>query len=74
MLLVCDNGPGIDPQQRERVFERFYRDVNHSSTVQGSGLGLSIVKRIADIHHAQIVLGEPDQGEGLVFKVVFPQA
>jgi two-component system sensor histidine kinase QseC len=74
VLLVCDNGPGIDPQQRERVFERFYRDVNHSSTVQGSGLGLSIVKRIANIHHAHIVLDEPDEGDGLIFKVVFPQA
>ncbi|HBE92731.1 MAG TPA: hypothetical protein DDW55_09455 [Gammaproteobacteria bacterium] len=74
VLLVADNGPGIDSQQRERVFERFYRDVNHSSSVQGSGLGLSIVKRIADIHHAQIVLDEPDQGDGLIFKVVFPQA
>lgn len=74
VLLVCDNGPGIDPQQRERVFERFYRDVNHSSTVQGSGLGLSIVKRIADIHHAQIVLDEPDEGDGLIFKVIFRQA
>ncbi|MBG7602832.1 MAG: sensor histidine kinase N-terminal domain-containing protein [Gammaproteobacteria bacterium] len=74
VLLVCDNGPGIDPQQRERVFERFYRDVNQASTVQGSGLGLSIVKRIADIHHADIVLDEPDEGDGLIFKVVFPQA
>ena len=74
VLLVCDNGPGIDPQQRERVFERFYRDVNQASTVQGSGLGLSIVKRIADIHHAQIVLDEPDEGDGLIFKVVFPRA
>lgn len=74
VLLVCDNGPGIDPQQRERVFERFYRDVNHSFTVHGSGLGLSIVKRIADIHHAQIVLDEPEQGDGLIFKIVFPQA
>jgi len=71
VLLVCDNGPGIDPQQRKRVFERFYRDVNHSSSVHGSGLGLSIVRRIADIHHAEITLGEPDHGSGLIFKVRF---
>ena len=74
MLLVCDNGPGIDPQQRKKVFERFYRDVNRSSSVQGSGLGLSIVRRIADIHHAEITLGEPDQGSGLLFKVRFPHS
>lgn len=74
VLLVCDNGPGIDPQQRKRVFERFYRDVNHSSSAQGSGLGLSIVRRIADIHHAEITLGKPDQGSGLIFKVSFPHA
>lgn len=74
MLLVCDNGPGIDPQHRQRVFERFYRDVNHASSVQGSGLGLSIVRRIADIHHAEITLGEAEQGDGLVFKVSFPHS
>ena len=74
VLLVCDNGPGIDPQQRQMVFERFYRDVNHSSSVQGNGLGLSIVRRIAEIHHAEITLGEPDQGSGLIFKVRFPHS
>lgn len=74
LLLVSDSGPGIDPQQRQKVFQRFYRDVNHASTVQGSGLGLSIVRRIAAIHHAEITLGEPEQGEGLIFKISFPRS
>jgi two-component system, OmpR family, sensor histidine kinase QseC len=72
VLRVSDNGPGIDPRKRQRVFERFYRDVNHSSSVYGSGLGLSIVRRIADIHHAEIRLEEPEQGSGLIFEVRFP--
>ena len=74
LLIVADNGPGIDPESRDRVFERFYHDIRHSSLVRGSGLGLSIVKRIADIHHADIVLDAPDQGSGLIFQVAFPRA
>ena len=69
-LVVADTGPGIAPDERERVFDRFYRGENAGET--GSGLGLSIVKRIADAHHASIALGSPDQGSGLVVRVTFP--
>ncbi len=58
---VCDNGPGISPELREDVFKRFVRaNQNHET---GSGLGLSIVQRIAELHHAAIHLGEsPERG------------
>jgi len=71
-LGVIDTGPGITPEDRERVFDRFYRgEVNEES---GSGLGLSIVKRIADAHRATIALDAPADGPGLVVRVHFPIA
>ncbi len=48
---VIDNGPGIDPEQRERVFERFHRtDEARARVAGGAGLGLPIVRAIADAH------------------------
>jgi signal transduction histidine kinase len=67
---VTDSGPGIPPEERARVFDRFYR--LPGTNVQGSGLGLSIVKQIADAHRATIELGEPDHGTGLRVTVRFP--
>jgi two-component system OmpR family sensor kinase len=70
MLVVADTGPGIAAAERERVFDRFYRgEVNEES---GSGLGLSIVKRIADAHGAAITLDAPREKTGLVVRVTFP--
>lgn len=68
-LSVSDTGPGIPADDRARVFDRFFRG-DHGGP--GSGLGLSIVKRIADAHHATITLGEPADGTGLVVRVFFP--
>lgn len=64
VLRVTDNGPGIPEHERSRVFERFYRigGDRHASNTTGSGLGLSIVRQIADLHHAQIELVTPSQG------------
>ncbi len=53
---IADNGPGIPWEFREDVFKRFYRP--EDTRESGSGLGLSIVKRIADLHHAVIHLDE----------------
>ena len=69
-LSVTDNGPGIPVEDRERVFDRFFRGSDQHE--QGSGLGLSIVKRIADAHHAVIDLDDAPQGSGLVVRVHFP--
>lgn len=52
LLAVEDSGPGIAPEERERVFDRFYRVLGTS--VDGSGLGLAIVQEIAHRHHATI--------------------
>jgi two-component system OmpR family sensor kinase len=70
VLAVQDTGPGIRPEERARVFDRFYR--LPGSGVEGSGLGLAIVKQIADAHGAAIALGEGDGGRGLRVTVAFP--
>jgi two-component system OmpR family sensor kinase len=69
VLSVADSGPGIPPDERRRVFDRFYR--SRVSAETGSGLGLAIVKAIADRHGASIELGESPLG-GLLASVRFP--
>lgn len=70
VLIVDDSGPGIPPEEREKVFERFYRSPE-SRAMPGSGLGLAIVKQVMDRHGATIVAEESDDG-GARFRVVFP--
>lgn len=71
VLMVCDTGPGIALEDRERVWERFYRVSGHGAI--GSGLGLSIVRRIAELHQAVVALEcEPD-GHGLTVRFRFPR-
>jgi two-component system sensor histidine kinase QseC len=71
-LSVSDSGPGIPPEERERVFNRFHRLAGQEK--EGSGLGLSIVARIAERHGATIRLSERDGGVGLRVSVEFPAA
>jgi len=72
VLQVSDTGPGIPMQERERVFEAFYRTLGTGET--GSGLGLSIVKTIADRIRAKVHLSETDEiaHTGLRVQVVVP--
>lgn len=69
VLAVADNGPGIPEAERARVLERFYR-LDKSRTTEGSGLGLSMVKAICELHDAAIELS--DNRPGLRVTVVFP--
>lgn len=61
---VCDNGPGIADEEKERVFERLYR-VDKSRTDGGLGLGLSLAKAVAGLHHGSITLYDADPGLGV---------
>jgi two-component system sensor histidine kinase TctE len=63
-LEIEDDGPGIPPDQRERVFERFYR-LPHNSDSEGSGLGLSIVQALGKRLGATIGLEAPASGRGV---------
>ena len=65
---VADNGPGIPADEREKVLRRFYR-LEKSRTTPGNGLGLSLVKAIADLHGATVTLA--DNGPGLRVAVRF---
>ena len=70
-LTVSDDGPGIPPEERERVFDRFYRRAGTTPT--GSGLGLSIVRSIAEAHGARLTLAAGPSGRGLSVTVSFRQ-
>ncbi|HTE64514.1 MAG TPA: HAMP domain-containing sensor histidine kinase, partial [Solirubrobacteraceae bacterium] len=70
VLSVEDDGPGISPELRDKVFERFFRgDGDRSGS---SGLGLSIVQAVADSHDGTVSLEEPLDGRGARFVVRFP--
>lgn len=69
LLSVQDDGPGIPEPERESVLRRFYR-LEKSRTMPGSGLGLSLVKAIADLHEARLKL--EDSNPGLRVSVTFP--
>ena len=68
-ISVSDNGPGIPDNEKMKVFERFYR-LERSRCASGSGLGLSLVKAIADLHGANVEL--QDRRPGLTARVIFP--
>jgi signal transduction histidine kinase len=70
ILAVEDDGPGIPGDLHEKVFERFFRGEGDRSG--SSGLGLSIVKAVADSHNGRVTLEPPLDGRGARFVVRFP--
>lgn len=68
VLTVSDQGPGIPPAERDKVFDRFHR--RSKTAAYGSGLGLSIVRRVVELHRGRIDLGEAPGG-GLRVDVTF---
>ncbi len=73
VLRVCDNGPGVPPELRERIFEPFYRLPGASERDGGVGLGLALVKSIV-LRHGGTVMCEGRPTGGACFVVVLPQA
>jgi signal transduction histidine kinase len=67
---ISDQGPGISPAEIERIFDRFYKS-DPSRAREGSGLGLSIVKHIADISQGTVYVDSPS-GKGARFTVTLP--
>jgi len=75
ILLIEDSGSGVPEQQYQRIFDRFYRvgGDQHESGVIGCGLGLAIVRHIADLHGAEIRLQKSSFRSGLAIRIVFPR-
>jgi len=70
-ITVADEGPGIPPEQREAIFERFFRggeELRRES--KGVGIGLSLVKELTELHGGRV---EVRDGGGAVFQVRFPE-
>lgn len=73
ILRVVDQGQGIAKENRQKVFERFYReDESHSNKVAGSGIGLSIVKMIIEKYHGKITIHD-NEPVGTIFTVYLPK-
>jgi two-component system, OmpR family, sensor histidine kinase QseC len=70
LLRVADNGPGVREDERQRIFNRFYRPAGTGG--RGSGIGLSLVSRIAQMHGATIQVADGLEGRGLTVSVRFP--
>ena len=68
-LAICDGGPGIAPEMRDKVFERFYRVPGQEQL--GSGLGLAIAERGAARNGGTISLQEGEDGRGVCAIIVF---
>jgi two-component system sensor histidine kinase QseC len=68
-LTITDQGPGLPADERNKVGQRFYRILGTEES--GSGLGLSIVKRIAELHGARVSLDDGERGKGLSVTVRF---
>ena len=65
-LSVADQGPGVDPAQREAIFEPFF-----TTKSSGAGLGLAVARRIAEAHRGSLAV-DPGQTEGARFVLALP--
>ncbi len=70
-LEICDRGPGVPESEREKIFEPFYRLPGARERDGGVGLGLSLVKQIAEKHRGRVECGPREQG-GTCFRVDLP--
>ncbi len=68
LISVADTGKGVAPEEREKIFERFYQADNAQ---MGSGIGLSLVQKLVELHHGSISL-ESEEGKYSVFTVSLP--
>ena len=70
-LSIKDWGIGMTKAEVGRIFERFYRAGSHAADVRGSGIGLSLVKHMAEAHGGKIEV-KSSPGKGSLFSIVFP--
>jgi signal transduction histidine kinase len=73
LIQVSDNGPGLSPEDMSRLFGRFQRlSAKPTAGESSTGLGLSIVKRIVELHGGQISAQSPGPGSGTTFTIAVP--
>jgi signal transduction histidine kinase len=72
VLEVADDGPGIPPEERDRVFDRFYR--GSEVEAPGSGLGLAIAREVAALHGGRLSLLPGIDGRGVTVRLTLPPA
>ncbi|WP_405548066.1 MULTISPECIES: sensor histidine kinase [Streptomyces] len=73
VLEVADEGPGLTPEQSDRIFERFYRaDTSRNRATGGAGLGLSIVQSMVTAHAGHVVV-DSTPGQGATFRILLPR-
>jgi two-component system OmpR family sensor kinase len=73
VLEVADEGPGLTPEQRGRIFERFYRaDTSRNRATGGAGLGLSIVRSLVAAHAGHVKV-DSTPGQGATFRILLPR-
>jgi signal transduction histidine kinase len=70
---VCDQGPGISAELQPRVWEKFYRVAGSEHVTQGTGIGLAVVRTLAELHGGHVEL-ESSPGAGSTFRIVLPRA
>jgi signal transduction histidine kinase len=71
-ISVADDGPGIPPEDQERIFERFYRGTRSGSSLPGSGLGLAIARGLVELHGGRLSV-ESAPGSGSTFRIWLPR-
>jgi two-component system sensor histidine kinase KdpD len=71
LISVHNEGPAIRPEDRERIFERFYRSPGTEHRAAGTGLGLSITKKIAEAHHGRVWASGGEKGASFFFALPF---
>ncbi|MDQ3292505.1 MAG: response regulator, partial [Bacteroidota bacterium] len=70
-ITVQDSGPGLNPEQLEKVFERFYQGQQYYADAQGTGIGLALAKELTELHQGRIWV-ESEPGKGAAFIVQLP--
>jgi two-component system phosphate regulon sensor histidine kinase PhoR len=73
-LIVCDNGIGIAPEDRHRIFDEFFRVRSEQTAgIAGTGLGLSLVEHLVNLHQGRITV-QSTPGQGSIFTIEIPLA
>ena len=73
-ISVLDEGPGVPPEERDRVFDPFFRAASERRRDDGSGLGLAIVREIARVHGGDVSVEQGPDGKGARFRASLPAA